>query len=99
MISMKKFKRNRSVDNNNARVILLKKTPTFVRIMKKSKGIVFIIHVTTCDTTYIIVVNMNPKQKSGALIDGRRCANNVNIFKRLLKTHLFRDAFSCYDKQ
>ena len=28
-----------------------------------------------------------------------RCANNVNIFKRLLKTHLFRDAFSCYEKQ
>ncbi|XP_068692467.1 uncharacterized protein [Montipora foliosa] len=28
-----------------------------------------------------------------------RCANNVNIFKSLLKTHLFRDAFSCYEKQ
>ena len=28
-----------------------------------------------------------------------RCANNVNIFKCLLKTHLFRDAFSCYEKQ
>ena len=28
-----------------------------------------------------------------------RNANNVNNFKRLLKTHLFRDAFSCYEKQ
>ena len=28
-----------------------------------------------------------------------RNANNVNTFKRLLKTHLFRDAFSCYEKQ
>ena len=76
--------RNRSVDNNNARVILLKKTPTFVRIMKKSKaklGIVFIIHVTTCNTTYmyIIAVNMNPKQKSGALIDGMHELQFSNI--------------------
>ena len=28
-----------------------------------------------------------------------RCADNVTIFKRLLKTHLFRDAFSCYGRE
>ena len=69
MISMKKKtkqKKNRSVDNNNAGIILLKKV-TFVRTMIKSKaklGIVFIIYVTTCDTIYIIVVNINAKRKT-----------------------------------
>ena len=67
MISMIIQKKNRSVDNSNARVILLTKGPTFVRIMMKSKaklGIVFINHATTCEMIYITVVNMNPKRKS-----------------------------------
>ena len=33
--------------------------------IKAKLGVVFIIHVTTCGTIYIIVVNMNPKRKSG----------------------------------
>lgn len=67
MISMIIQKKNRSVDNSNARVILLKKGPTIVRIMMKSKaklGIVFIIHETTCDMIVISVVNMNPNRNA-----------------------------------